>query len=57
MILIDPRTDLRFCVILIFYFLSLISDFGGVGGGGVGGGVLVVFLLCGDGFCVGGGGK
>ena len=26
-ILIDPRTDLRFCVILIFYFLSLISDF------------------------------
>ena len=26
-ILIDPRTDLRFCVILIFYFLSFISDF------------------------------
>ena len=26
-ILIDPQTDLRFCVILIFYFLSLISDF------------------------------
>ena len=26
-ILIDPRTDLRFCVILIFYFLSLISGF------------------------------
>ena len=23
----------------------------------MGGGVLVVFLLCGDGFCVGGGGK
>ena len=27
MILIDQRTDLCFCVILIFYFLSLISDF------------------------------
>ena len=27
MILIDQRTDLRFCVILTFYFLSLISDF------------------------------
>ena len=26
-ILIDPWTDLGFCVILIFYFLSLISDF------------------------------
>ena len=26
-ILIDPRTDLCFCVILIFYFLSLISNF------------------------------
>ena len=26
-ILIDPRTDLRFCVILIFYSLSLISVF------------------------------
>ena len=56
-ILIDPRTDLRFCVILIFYFLSLISDFFCCCCGGVGGGVLVVFLLCGGGFCVGGGGK
>ena len=27
MILIDQWTNLRFCVILIFYFLSLISDF------------------------------
>ena len=26
-ILIDPRTNLCFCVILIFYFLSLISNF------------------------------
>ena len=26
-ILIDQRIDLHFCVILIFYFLSLISDF------------------------------
>ena len=57
-ILIDPRIDLRFCVILIFYFLSLISDFFCCCCcGGVGGGVLVVFLLCGGGFCVGGGGK
>ena len=57
MILIDQWTNLRFCVILIFYFLSLIFGFFCCCCGGVGGGVLVVFLLCGGGFCVGGGGK